>query len=81
MHVPCEVEPRNGRRRRGASWAIPCSGTTVYAPRHRAVWLAEIVEPGVRLRAEHLYRQLDSLQPLRLECEANSCGRAKSMGR
>ena len=49
------------------SWAIPCSGTTVYAPRHRAQWLAKIVEPGVRLRAEHLYRQLDSLQPLRLE--------------
>ena len=31
------------------SWAIPCSGTTVYAPRHRAEWLAKIVEPGVRL--------------------------------
>jgi len=49
------------------SWAIPCSGSTVYAPRHRAEWLAKIVEPGVRLRAEHLYQQLDSLQPLRLE--------------
>ena len=49
------------------SWAIPCSGTTVYAPRHRAEWLAKIVEPGVRVRAEHLYQQLDSLQPLRLE--------------
>jgi len=30
------------------SWAIPCSGTTVYAPRHGAEWLAKIVEPGVR---------------------------------
>jgi len=49
------------------SWAIPCSGTTVYASRHRAEWLAKIVEPGVRVRAEHLYQQLDSLQPLRLE--------------
>jgi transposase len=49
------------------SWAIPCSGSSVYAPRHRAEWLAQIVEPGVRLRAEHLYQQLDSLQPLRLE--------------
>jgi len=49
------------------SWAIPCSGTTVYAPRHRAGWLTKIVEPGVRIRAEHLYQQLDSLQPLRLE--------------
>src|SRR6476661_11287787 len=23
------------------SWAIPCSGTTVYAPRHRGEWLAK----------------------------------------
>src|ERR1051326_7597819 len=49
------------------SWAIPCSGTTVYAPRHREEWLAKIVEPGVRVRARHLYQQLDSLQPIRLE--------------
>jgi transposase len=47
------------------SWAIPCSGTTVYASRHRGEWLAKIVEPGVRVRAEHLYQQLDSLQPIR----------------
>ena len=49
------------------SWAIPCSGTTVYAPRHRGEWLAKIVEPGVRVRAEHLYQQLDNLQPIRIE--------------
>jgi transposase len=49
------------------SWAIPCSGSCVYAPRHRAEWLAKIGEPGVRVRAQHLYQQLDSLQPLRLE--------------
>ncbi|MGB5153581.1 MAG: transposase, partial [Candidatus Sulfotelmatobacter sp.] len=48
------------------SWAIPCAGTTVYAPRHRAEWLAKITEPGVRLRAERLYQQLDLLQPVRL---------------
>ena len=47
------------------SWAIPCSGATVYAPRHRAEWLAKILEPGVRLRAERLYQQLDLLQPVR----------------
>src|ERR1700731_123234 len=47
------------------SWAIPCSGTTVYAPRHRAQWLAKIVEPGVHLRAERLYQQLGLLQPVR----------------
>src|SRR5437773_1559902 len=47
------------------SWAIPCSGTTVYAVRQRAEWLAKIPEPGARLRAERLYQQLDLLQPVR----------------
>ena len=47
------------------SWAIPCGGTTVYAPRHRAEWLAKIQEPGVRVRAQRLYQQLDLLQPVR----------------
>jgi hypothetical protein len=28
------------------SWAIPCIGKQVYAPRHRAEWLAKIGEPG-----------------------------------
>jgi len=49
------------------SWAIPCSGATVYAPRHRAEWLAKIPQPGVRRRAERLYQQLDLLQPVRQE--------------
>src|ERR1700692_3252279 len=48
------------------SWAIPCAGTIVYAPRHRAEWLGQIEQPGVRSRAERLYQQLDLLQPLRL---------------
>jgi transposase len=47
------------------SWAIPCAGTSVYSRRHRAEWLAKLVEPGVRIRAEHLYQQLDSLEPVR----------------
>src|SRR5437773_10703605 len=47
------------------SWAIPCAGTSVYTARHRAEWLAKLVEPGVRTRAEHLYQQLDSLEPVR----------------
>jgi hypothetical protein len=34
------------------SWAIPCTGRQVYAPRHRAEWLGKINEPGVRQRAE-----------------------------
>src|SRR5260221_13305968 len=28
------------------SWAIPCTGKQVYAPRHRAEWLGKIGEPG-----------------------------------
>jgi len=49
------------------SWGIACGGSNVYAGRHRTEWLAKIVEPGVRVRAERLYQQLDSLQPLHLE--------------
>jgi transposase len=47
------------------SWAIACAGTSVYSRRHRAEWLAQLVEPGVRIRAQHLYQQLDSLEPVR----------------
>src|SRR5450755_422843 len=56
------------------SWAIPCSGATVYAPLHRAEWLAKIVEPGVRLRAERLYQQLDLLQPVRQQARRDLLG-------
>ena len=34
------------------SWAIPCAGQQVYAPRHRAAWLEKLREAGVRRRAE-----------------------------
>lgn len=47
------------------SWGIPCSGTSVYAPRHRCDWLSKISEAGVRRRAEFFYQQLDALQALR----------------
>ncbi len=49
------------------SWAIPCAGKQVYAPRHRAEWLAKISEAGVRRRAEFYYQQLDALRSLRQE--------------
>ena len=49
------------------SGAIPCAGITVYSPRHRTEWLAKITEQGARVRAERLYKQLDLLQPVRLE--------------
>jgi transposase len=47
------------------SWAIPCSGKQVYAPRHREQWLGKISEAGVRRRAEFYYQQLDALRALR----------------
>ena len=47
------------------SWGIGCSGTQVYAPRHRVEWLSRIKEAGVRSRAEFTYHQLDGLQALR----------------
>jgi hypothetical protein len=49
------------------SWAIPCAGKEVYAPRHRAEWLGKISESGVRRRAELYYQQLDALCLLRQE--------------
>jgi len=49
------------------SWGIPCAGNEVYAPRHRAEWLAKISQAGVRRRAEHYYQQLDVLRLLRQE--------------
>src|ERR1700675_4007046 len=47
------------------SWAIPCAGQRVYAPRYRSEWLAKITEAGVRRRAEIYYQQLDAMRSLR----------------
>jgi transposase len=47
------------------SWAIPCAGQRVYAPRDRSEWLAKITEAGVHRRAEIYYQQLDALRSLR----------------
>ena len=47
------------------SWATPCTGKRVYAPRDRAQWLGKIGEPGVRQRAEFYYQQLDALRTVR----------------
>jgi transposase len=58
------------------SWAIPCAGQQLYAPRHRAAWLEKITEAGVRRRAEMYYQQLDALlllhQQVRRELLAES---------
>ena len=47
------------------SWAIPCAGQRVYAPRYRSEWLGKIREAGVHRRAEIYYQQLDALRSLR----------------
>jgi transposase len=47
------------------SWAIPCAGQRVYAPRYRSEWLAKIAEAGVHRRAEIYYREFDALRSLR----------------
>ena len=47
------------------SWAIPCAGQRVYAPRYRSEWLGKITEVAVRRRAEIYYQQLDGLRSLR----------------
>jgi transposase len=59
------------------SWAIPCSGKQVYGSRHRAEWLGKINEPGVRLRAEFYYQQLDTLRSLRQTVRRELLGESK----
>jgi transposase len=59
------------------SWGIACTGKQVYAPRHRAEWLAKITEPGVRRRAEFYYQQLDALRALRQEVRRDLVAESK----
>jgi transposase len=59
------------------SWAIPCTGKQVYAPRHRTEWLGKIGEPGVRRRAEFYYQQLDALRTVRQEVRRDLLAEAK----
>ena len=58
-------------------WGIPCRGNQVYAPRHRAEWLGNINEAGVRRRAEHYYQQLDVLRLLRQEVRRDLLAESK----
>ena len=59
------------------SWAIPCAGQQVYAPRYRAEWLAKITEAGVRRRAELYYQQFDVLAALRQEARRGLLAEAR----
>src|SRR6202049_1002118 len=47
------------------SWAIPCTGKQVYAPRHRDEWLGKISERGVRRRGEGYIKNPGALGALR----------------
>ncbi len=44
---------------------IKTPGQQLYQPARRAEWLAQLTEPGVRLRAETLFTQLRTLRELR----------------
>src|SRR5258708_29716712 len=59
------------------SGGIPCAGNQVYAPRHRADWLAKITEVGVLRRAEFYYQQLDALRSLRHEVRRDLLAESK----
>ena len=59
------------------SWAILCTGKQVCAPRHRAEWLGQITEPGVRQRAEFCYQQLDALRILRQQVRKDLLAESK----
>ena len=57
--------------------AIPTRGTTVYHARHRAQWLAQLQDHGVRLRAEALYTELDVLRARRPQAKAAMLAEAR----
>jgi len=57
--------------------AIPTPGTRVYQPAHRASWLGQLTDRGVRFRAETLYTELEVLQALRPRAKAALLGEAR----
>jgi hypothetical protein len=57
--------------------AIPTRGTKVYQVVHRARWLAQLPERGVRFRAETLYEELDLLLELRPRAKAAMLAEAR----
>ena len=62
------------------SWAIPCAGQRVYAPRYRSEWLGKITEAGVRRRAEIYYQQLDALRSLRQQVRRDLLAEGRKHG-
>jgi transposase len=49
--------------------AVACTGTKLYAKRHRDGYLKELGTGGLRRRAECLYQELDALQQLRRQAK------------
>jgi transposase len=56
---------------------IRALGRRVYAPQHRAQWLAELADPGARFRAETLLKELDVLRELRPRAKAAMIAEAR----
>src|SRR6202048_3694277 len=59
------------------SWAIPCTGKQVYAPRHRAEWLGQTGSRGGRRAGDGVYQQLDALRCLRQEVRRDLLAESK----
>lgn len=57
--------------------AIRARGRRVYAPKHRAQWLAQLPDRGARFRAEALLTQLDVLRVLRPKAKAAMIAEAR----
>jgi transposase len=58
-------------------WGILCTGTEVYALRHRAEWLKKLPKGGVRRRGELFYQHLDGLQVLRRQARREFLGESR----
>src|SRR5487761_106251 len=56
---------------------MPCTGKSVYNPRHREEWLRKITQASVRHRAEFFYEQLDALVPLRQQARQELLAESK----
>lgn len=59
------------------SRGIATPGDAVYDPDQRATWLETLDEPGIRQRAEWLYRELETIASLRAEAQEAMLAEAK----
>ena len=61
------------------SWGIPCSGTSIYAPRHRAEWRPSSWNPESGFEASIYTSNSIVCNPYVSKRDANSCKRATSI--